>query len=213
MSRSPVSIAPLVSLIAPPRCGTCGSRCAADAALCGRCEIALGRARPDASPIQGLDAAWSAAPYEGTARELVAALKFRRRLPLARRAAEAIASRAPPEHLRGTLVPVPPDPWRARARGLDPAEEIALALAAISGLPLAACLARAPGPRQVGRPRAERLANPPRIRLRGPAPRQAVLVDDVLTTGATLAGCAQALCAAGSERVVALTFARSTLGK
>jgi predicted amidophosphoribosyltransferase len=145
-------------------------------------------------------------------RELVGALKFRRLLPLARRAAEAITSRVPPELLEGALVPVPPAPFRMRVRGLDPAEEIALALERLTGLPVAACLTRTDGPRQVGRPRVDRIAAPPRMRLREPPPPRAVLIDDVLTTGATLGASARALRNGGATRVVGLTFARSRGG-
>jgi predicted amidophosphoribosyltransferase len=199
----------LVSLVAPPRCATCAAPCERGAVVCGRCDAELSSARATLVPVQGLDAAWSAAPYEGVARDLVGALKFRRLLPLALRAAEAITSRVPRELLEGALVPVPPAPLRLRVRGLDPAEEIALALERLTGLRVAACLTRTDGPRQVGRPRRERIAAPPRMRLREQPPPRAVLVDDVLTTGATLGACARALRTGGATRVVGLTFARS----
>ncbi len=118
-------------------------------------------------------------------------------------------SSLPDEELAGVVVPVPAAPWRWRWRGFDPAEEIALALAARGGLPYAACLRRAHGPRQVGRERRARLTDPPRVRAAGPVPRRALLVDDVHTTGATLAACAAALNGDDCERVVALTLARS----
>lgn len=161
----------------------------------------------DAGP-PGVDAAVSAAAYEGAARDLVHGLKFGRRLSLAGAAAEAMASACPPELLKGDLVPVPAAELRRRWRGFDAAEEIALALARLSGLGFRPCLRRRHGPRQVGRPRAQRLGDPPRVRLRGSAPAGAVLVDDVRTTGATLAACASALRGGGTRRVVAVTLAR-----
>jgi predicted amidophosphoribosyltransferase len=198
-----------VSLIAPPRCAICESPCGWRAPICGACEGGLAAARPVADPLPGLDAAWSAASYEGVARDLVAALKFRRLLALARVAAAAISSGAPPDLLSGVLVPVPAAPMRLRLRGLDPAEEIAVELARLTGLRNAQCLARADGPRQVGRARRERIAAPPCVRLRARAPADAILIDDVATTGATLGACADALREGGATWVVALTFARS----
>lgn len=151
----------------------------------------------------------AAAVYEGAARALAHGLKFGRMLSLATLAAEAIAGACPAEELRGELVPVPPAPWRRRWRGFDPAEEIALALARLTGLPVRRCLRRGSGPRQVGRARAARLGDPPRVRPRRTVPAEALLVDDVQTTGATLSACAAALRSAGCRRVVALTLARS----
>ena len=164
---------------------------------------------PCSTPSPGLDATWSAAPYEGVARELVAALKFRARLPLAGRAGEVIAARAPADLLQGAIVPVRPRRRAGDGVGFDAAEAIAAALSAETGLPMAPCLRRSQGRRQVGRPRSERLAAPPRVRLAGRPPVAAVLVDDVVTTGATLGACALALRAGGCGRVVALTFACS----
>ncbi len=67
--------------------------------------------------------------------------------------------------------------------------------------------------RQVGRGRAGRLAGPAgSVGVRGPVPARAVLVDDVVTTGATLAACVGALRGAGCDEVTALVFAR-TLGR
>ena len=200
-----------VGLVAPPRCGVCSDRCDPERPLCGICDAELAAAFPQPALVPGVDRALAAAPYAGVARGLVGALKFRRLLRLADRAAEAIVANlgGVPE---GTLVPVPAAPLRRRVRGFDPAEEIAHALARRGALGPVSCLRRRQGPRQVGRPRAERLADPPRVTLRAPAPAEAVLVDDVITTGATLAACARVLRDGGAERIVAVAFARSPRG-
>ena len=155
-----------------------------------------------------MDRAWSSAPHEGVARQLVAALKFRRLLPVAESMADRIHWLAPASVLSGTLVPVPTATLRTMKRGFDPAVEIAAALAERTGAPFSRCLERVGATRQVGKRRGERVAHPPRFGLRGEAPRSVILVDDVLTTGATLAACARILRGAGAVRVVAITFTR-----
>jgi len=199
----------LLAGVAPPLCASCGRSCRPEAVVCGRCGRRLAGAEPLlSSGPPGLDRAWSSAAHEGVARNLVAALKFRRLLPVADLMADRIHWLAPAHMLSGAVVPVPPAPSRLRRRGFDPTGEIAAALAARLGSPLVPCLARRGGSRQVGRRRAERIAQPPRIRVSGTVPRSVLLLDDVLTTGATLSSCAQALRAAGAARVVAVTFAR-----
>lgn len=199
----------LGAAIAPPLCATCGHSCRPEALLCSRCRRRLGAMEPlSGKGAAGLDRAWSLAPYEGVARSLVAALKFRRLLPVAELMADRIHWHAPAHLLSGAIVPVPPARARLRRRGFDPAGELAGALAERLGSPLEPCLERRGGRRQVGRRRAQRLGQPPRIHATGTAPRSVLLVDDVLTTGATLSACAQALRTAGAARVVAVTFAR-----
>ncbi len=198
-----------VSLLLPSTCAACGRSCRPDTTLCTRCGRRLAGAEPLAGHgAPGLDRAWSSAAHEGIARDLVAALKFRRLLPVAELVAKRIEWLAPRSLLSGTIIPVPTAPLRSLGRGFDPAAEIGAALAELTGLPIDPCLRRRGGGRQLGRGRSGRIGHPPRIEARGPAPRSALLVDDVLTTGATLSACARALRGAGAACVVAITFTR-----
>lgn len=219
----------LVALVVPPRCAAClapGRRatdvlCAAcrralawlPAQRCHRCALPLARCRSGRCPARAapFSAAWAAVAYEGVAREVLHALKFAAARPLADVMAAQLAAGAPPAMLTGTVVAVPAHPGRRRARGFDPAELLARALARRADLPLERALRRAGGAaRQLGAPRHLRRA-PGRLAIMaaGRAPARVVLVDDVHTTGATLAASAGALLAAGAERVAAVTWART----
>ena len=200
----------IVSLMAPPLCAACGDACSSDAVLCERCDVELSTApRVVESGPREVDLAIAASPFDGPARAVVHGLKYARRLALADVAAAAMLRVLPRGEAAGVVVPVPAGPWRWRWRGFDPAEEIAIALARRSGPPLRACLRRGRGRRQVGRRRSERLGDPPSVWLTQGPPREALLVDDVWTTGATLSACAAALRSGGCRRVVALTLARA----
>ena len=196
-------------LVAPPLCAACGRTCRAEALICTRCSRSLAAEPPILSGgPQGIDRAWSSASHEGVARSLVGALKFRRLLPVAELMADRIHWLAPGHLLGGTVVPVPPAPPRLRSRGFDPAGELAAALATKLGTDLSPCLSRRGLGHQVGHGRADRISRAPQIESIAESPRSVLLVDDVLTTGATLTSCAMALRGAGAKRIVALTFTR-----
>jgi predicted amidophosphoribosyltransferase len=152
---------------------------------------------------------------------------------LGRPLAEAAAARLAPllDLARADLVaPVPLHWWRRCRRGFNQAHLLADPIARRAGLPLAAGILSRPraGRRQLGLTRRERLgslegcfaAGPPwpagRLparragRLRGPpAGRSVLLVDDVMTTGATLEACARALLRGGAVSVTACVLART----
>jgi ComF family protein len=160
---------------------------------------------------------WAPVAYDGPARDLVRALKFRSALRVADTMAALIAAGPTPAlPPSATLVPVPLHTRRLRRRGFNQAAALARMIARRTGLSLAECLIRSGDPgTQVGRSASERRAGPaghvqacPNAR----APVHALLVDDVATTGATLAACAAALRAAGTTEVRAVAFAR-TLGR
>jgi ComF family protein len=147
----------------------------------------------------------------------VRALKFGGASRAAHAMAAQIAANAPPGWLdpARTLVPVPLHPARARKRGYNQAALLAEALAERTGLEMDDCLERA-GPKgtQVGRDRARRLTGiAGSVRLKPgrapPPPQHALLVDDVITTGSTLAACARALLENGAMHVGAIAYART----
>jgi ComF family protein len=219
------AVSEVLAAIVPPACVACGLPLArADLRLCAGCTRALpwlpARVCPRcALPRHRLGCpaaaakfgrAWAPLAYDGVARDLVAALKFRGALPVAGLMAAQMAANLPRGLREGALVPVPPHRGRRRRRGFDPAAELTKALAPRLALPVASCLRRRDRESQVGatrvqRRRAGRLA----IELRAPPPPRALLVDDVHTTGATLDACARALVCGGCEEVIALTYART----
>jgi ComF family protein len=203
--------ATLGALLAPPLCWSCGGLGRIGEPLCRSCRGRLHRLAPDPVWLSFVRV-WAPVGYSGPARDLVRALKFRGARGVADAMAAQIAANAPPHTLAsGTLVPVPLHPARLRSRGFNQAERLASAVGARTGLAVTDCLARS-GSRgtQVGRDRRERLRGiTGSVRVRGDAPAEAILVDDVVTTGATLAACAEALRAAGSQSVRAVAYART----
>jgi ComF family protein len=163
----------------------------------------------------------SAGLYDGSLRAIVHAFKYRQCRALARPLA-ALMARAGADVLDGAdaVVPVPLHPARAWRRGFNQADDLARAL----DLPVWRVLRRARhGPPQATLPAARRHGN---VRLAFALARLAawradtrlrnrvvVLVDDVMTTGATLDACAEVLLAAGVRSVRALTAARAVAGR
>jgi ComF family protein len=196
----------LAALTAPPDplCATCGHPAPLPLARCPRCPSGLDRAR-------------QAALYDGPAPALVMALKDGRRRPLARVLADLIAAAVPPPPPDAALVPVPLGRARLAERGFNQSALLARALGRRWRRPVAELLERTrEGPAQRGSgaaARARQAAGAFAARPGARAPASVWLVDDVLTTGATLSACARALRRAGAEEVGAVCFARVPDGR
>lgn len=196
---------------------------------CGRCHAPRGTGLPEeracpecADWPRGLAWARSAFVLQEPASTLVHALKYGGWPELADEMAELLHRNAPVP--RGTapqapLVPIPTTPSRERERGYNQAGVLAAALAERSGRPVVNALVRRDGGgTQVSLHPAERrdnvleafsLADGADRALEG---REVVLVDDVLTTGATCSAAAEVLERADVARVGVLTFARALPG-
>ncbi|MGR4067747.1 ComF family protein [Billgrantia sp. C5P2] len=110
------------------------------------------------------------------------------------------------------LIPVPLHPRRARERGFDQADWLAQRLAERHGLQLSQAQRRQHTRSQRGLDRAERFRNlRGGFEVKGQLPSRVVLLDDVMTTGATLDALAQACLASGAREVEAWAVARTPL--
>jgi ComF family protein len=193
----------------PPRCPGCwmpqAGRPAGNAELCERCRVG----RP------AFTAARCPFVYAGAAREAVHALKYDGLSAIAGTMAEAMARSLtewrPPVT---ALAPVPLAARRRRSRGYNQSELLARELSRLCGLPVSGGLLvrrKATTPQALAADEAARRANVEGVFAAGPKAGPAgalLLVDDVMTSGATLDACARALVAAGHGPVYALTFAR-----
>jgi predicted amidophosphoribosyltransferase len=147
--------------------------------------------------------------YDGAARDLVTALKYRGGRDAVRWSVAAMARLLVPP-VGSVVTWAPTSAARRRERGFDQAELLARGLARAWRLPCPSTLRRVAGPPQTGRSAAERRQGPgfrPTRRVVGPV----VLVDDVVTTGATLTAAARALLQAGATEINAVALARTPL--
>jgi predicted amidophosphoribosyltransferase len=187
-------------LLGEPCCARCGAPAAWPVTRCRECS---GRRLAFAS-------ARAAVAYDGTVARVVAAWKERGLREVVGFAAELVADvvAAP----RGdALTFVPPDSERRLKRGHHPAARLADELGERWSLDVLQLLSRPGWQRpQRGLPLAERRRNvKSAFRPRGDAPKTVVLIDDVYTSGATVAAAASALRKAGARRVDVVTFARA----
>lgn len=214
----------LTSLIAPADCVVCATE---GGYLCTTCRAKVVRKRPTCHRCNKISdghrtcpacrrhtqlaGAIVAAHYDGAVKELITKLKYEQAAAVAEVLAQLLAPLlSSPDFDLITWVPGVPS--RYRHRGYHQAELIARKLAAHTGLPTTALLARLETGSQVGLRRSERLeqvkgtflARRPKL-ITG---QRVLVVDDVLTTGATLSEAASVLKSAGAKTVWAAVAAK-----
>jgi ComF family protein len=215
-------MAALLDLILPPACAACGR---SGALLCRACLAAFEPpsrpedrfVAPDAGVVIGdaLMLGIAAFSHGGTLRRALAALKYSG----ASRLALALAGAAAPALGRlldvsgeAALVPVPVHRERLRVRGYNQAALIARELGRVARQPLADVLERTrPTTKQHRLDRAARLANLRgafAVRAGASVPARVIVVDDIITTRATLEACASVLVEAGAREVFGFAVAR-----
>lgn len=196
--------------LAAPLCGHCGRQLISEVGRCLRCrqtESAL-------TTVQGLYS------YRDAAKGVVSSLKEAGEPRTARFLAEEFRRRGFLDPETALLVPIPASQRGRRRRGFDQSLLLARMLSMESGVPFARLLKRRGGGEQKRLDRAGRMANmeeqlymPTGRRAPGRSwpdeipPMAVTLVDDVVTTGATLETAAQLLLEAGVRRVRAVVIA------
>lgn len=232
------TLAPLVDLVYPPRCPVCGGAIAQQVGLCAACweqleipaepscalcQRPFGASGPEAGAVcapcmaspPGHDGIAAATLYNDISRRLVLAFKYGRRIALTDMLARLMAARLPACADR-LIIPVPLHRWRLWYRGFNQAALLGRGLERMGhGTLLVDALIRTRRTPVLGglgaKARRRALAGAIRVSRSGARTvqgRSVILVDDVLTSGATSQACVAALKRAGATSVTICCFAR-----
>jgi len=216
----------IISIYAPHECVGCGEE---GALLCIACRTALSspvtrcyrchQSNKDSKTCTAcrrhtaLFRVRAVTRYEQISKDMIWKLKFGNGKAAAKELAITMSLTASDFPKNALVVNVPTASGRVRLRGYDQAALIARALAHEHNLVYAPLLARIGQERQVGLKRHERFSQLEQaFRVRKSSSLQGahvVLVDDVITTGASLEAAAKVLKAAGAKRIVAIVFAQA----
>lgn len=197
------------------RCPVC--HCV-DAGICAACVRGL-RAAADPLPVPpGLDSLRAVIAYDGVGRQLIAGLKYRNARGGVDALAAAMAARVQTVCVEAAPLQavtwLPTTPRRAGHRGYDQAELLARQIAARLRLRCRRLLVRHAGPAQTGRGLSDRLQGPDLTGLHAAAGLVVLLVDDVVTSGASMTAAAMALRRVGAREIHGVAAAQTprTLG-
>ncbi len=166
------------------------------------------------SGLRGFDAAYCYGSYEGALRELIHLYKYGRVRTLAKPLGDLLAAALPREERFDAITAVPLHWRREWQRGFNQSELLARTMAARYGIPVVPALRRVRATKtQAGLSNTRRHQNVAtafecRRGAHALAAKRILLIDDVMTTGATAAACARALKRAGAAKVALLTVAR-----
>lgn len=222
-----------IGLLAPPICLNCGAEgatlcisCSSSKITffgerCWRCGAISDKARtcPSCRHAGALRSVWIATVYDGVAKNLLQKYKYGQQRvaaqSIARLMKEALLLFNEPKSLGQAnylVIPIPTATIRVRQRGFDHSYLLARIVARQLQLQLLPALRRLGQSRQVGTPRSLRLIQPQgnyitykKDKIQG---RNVLLIDDVVTTGATLKAASKTLREAGATHVDALMFAK-----
>ncbi|MCE2450353.1 MAG: ComF family protein [Candidatus Latescibacteria bacterium] len=208
----------LLDFAYPPHCAVCEADIEAAELLCESCWAKIVPRRPHSRVEDGgraFEKIVALGPFTGALQQAIYALKFRNQVRLGRELGERMGQRLA-EQLAplDCLLPVPLHPARQRERGFNQSAEIAAGLGAALGVPVCHGVVRR---QRNTRQQAFLSAEERRANIRGafasvaalPASFRIGIVDDVWTTGETIADCAQAV---ESDRLWAVVLARSGAG-